>query len=192
MASPVKLVELPLQSRSVARAHFHASCCSLFQKMTHRVYASGFVRASQGALAVKNPLSKGGDLRNHGSIPGSGRCHGGGHGNPLQDSCLENPVDRGAWWATCSPQGLKESDTTERLDLPLVTFLGPYCRREGATGHREVARLPASAPGSLLPGPERQDASGSLTAGPRTSHFHGLSLLICKEENQTRGSLKSL
>ena len=34
-----------------------------------------------------------------GSIPGSGRSPGGGHGNPLQYSCLENPVDRGAWWA---------------------------------------------------------------------------------------------
>ena len=38
-----------------------------------------------------------GDL---GSIPGSGRSPGEGHGNPLQDSCLENPTDRGAWWAT--------------------------------------------------------------------------------------------
>ena len=35
-----------------------------------------------------------------GSIPGSGRSSGGGHGNPLQCSCLENPMDRGAWWAT--------------------------------------------------------------------------------------------
>ena len=35
-----------------------------------------------------------------GSVPGSGRFPGGGHGNPLQDSCLENSVNRGAWWAT--------------------------------------------------------------------------------------------
>ena len=34
-----------------------------------------------------------------GSIPGLGRCPGGGHGNPLQYSCLEDPMDRGAWWA---------------------------------------------------------------------------------------------
>ena len=41
------------------------------------------------------------------SIPGSGRSPGGGNGNPLQYSCLENPVDRGAWWATVqSPSGL--------------------------------------------------------------------------------------
>ena len=41
-----------------------------------------------------------GDLRKTGSIPGSGRFPRGGYGNPLQYSCLENPVDREAWWAT--------------------------------------------------------------------------------------------
>ena len=40
------------------------------------------------------------DLRDTGSTPGSGRFPGGGHSNPLQYSCLENPTDRGAWWAT--------------------------------------------------------------------------------------------
>ena len=39
------------------------------------------------------------DIRDAGSIPGLGRSPGGGHGNPLQCSCLENPMDRGAWWA---------------------------------------------------------------------------------------------
>ena len=46
-----------------------------------------------------------------GSIPGSGRFPGKGNGNPLQYSCLGNPMDRGAWWA--SLWGHKESDTTE-------------------------------------------------------------------------------
>ena len=40
------------------------------------------------------------DVRDDGSIPGSRRSPGGGHGNPLQYSCLENPMDRGPWWAT--------------------------------------------------------------------------------------------
>ena len=52
------------------------------------------------ALVVKNPLPMQVDVRDTGSIPESGRCPGGGHGNPLQYSCLENPMDRGAWQAT--------------------------------------------------------------------------------------------
>ena len=49
---------------------------------------------------VKNPPANAGDVRNADSTPGSGRPLGGGHGNPLQCSCLETPMDRGAWWAT--------------------------------------------------------------------------------------------
>ena len=49
------------------------------------------------------------DVGDLGSIPGSGRPPGGGHGNPLQYSCLENPTDRGAWWATV--HGVTESQT---------------------------------------------------------------------------------
>ena len=56
--------------------------------------------ASQVVLIVKNPPANAGDVRDTGSIPGSGRFPVGGHGNPLQYSCLENPLDRGAWWAT--------------------------------------------------------------------------------------------
>ena len=49
---------------------------------------------------VKNPSANAGDIRDVGSIPMSGVCPGGGHGKPLQYSCLKNPVDRGAWQAT--------------------------------------------------------------------------------------------
>ena len=49
---------------------------------------------------VKNPPANAGDARDVGLIPGWGRSPGGGNGNPLQFSCLENPMDRGAWWAT--------------------------------------------------------------------------------------------
>ena len=51
------------------------------------------------ALMVKNPPANAGDIRDTGPVHGSGRCPGGGHGNPLQYFCLENPVDKGAWWA---------------------------------------------------------------------------------------------
>ena len=56
--------------------------------------------ASQVVLEVKNPSASTGDIRDVGSIPESGRSPGGGHGNPLQFSCLESPTDREAWQAT--------------------------------------------------------------------------------------------
>ena len=65
--------------------------------------------ASLGALVVKNRPANAGDRRDSGSIPGSGRFPGGGHGNPLQYSCLENPLDRGAWRATV--HGVAQSGT---------------------------------------------------------------------------------
>ena len=49
---------------------------------------------------VKNPSATSGDIGDTGSTPGSGRPPGRGHGNPFQYSYLENPMDRGAWWAT--------------------------------------------------------------------------------------------
>ena len=54
-----------------------------------------------------------GDLGQVGSIPGSGRSPGGGHGLPLQYSCLGNPTDRGAWWVRV--HGVAELDTTEEM-----------------------------------------------------------------------------
>ena len=49
---------------------------------------------------IKNPLANAGDAGDMGSVPGWGRSPGGGHGHPLQHSGLENPMDRGVWWAT--------------------------------------------------------------------------------------------
>ena len=58
---------------------------------------------SQVAPVAKNPPANAGDIREAGLIPGLGRSPGGGHGNPLWYACLENPMDRGAWWT--GPQG---------------------------------------------------------------------------------------
>ena len=58
------------------------------------------VLASQVALVVKNLPAKAGDIRDEGLTPGMGGSPGEGNGNLLQDSCLGNPMDRGAWWAT--------------------------------------------------------------------------------------------
>ena len=60
---------------------------------------------------VKNLPGNAGDIRDVGSIPGLGRSSGGGHGNPLQYSCLENAMDRGAWQATV--HRVTVSDATE-------------------------------------------------------------------------------
>ena len=66
------------------------------------------------ALVVKNPPATAGDIRDTGLIPGLGRSPEGGHGNPLQYSCPENTMDRGAWQATVH-RGCKESDMTEAI-----------------------------------------------------------------------------
>ena len=58
------------------------------------LYQQGF----PGGTSGKNPPANAGDIRDVGSIPGLGRSPGGGQGNPLQYSCLENPTDRGDWW----------------------------------------------------------------------------------------------
>ena len=64
------------------------------------------IESFPGGSVVKNLPANAGDV---GSIPGSGRSPEGGKGNPLQDSCLGNPMDRGAWWA--SAHGVTKSQT---------------------------------------------------------------------------------
>ena len=68
-----------------------------------------------GASDIKNPPANAGDIRDAGSIPGSGRSPGGGHGHLPQYSCLENPMDRGAWGDAV--HGVTESDTMEAIKL---------------------------------------------------------------------------
>ena len=77
-----------------------------------------FYKASRVA---KNLLANAGDIRDMGFIPGSGRSPGEGHGNPLQDSCLENPMDREAWWAIV--HSVAQSQTPlKRLSMHACTY----------------------------------------------------------------------
>ena len=72
-----------------------------------------------GGLDGKAPAYNAGDPR---SIPGLGRSPGEGNSNPLQYSCLENPMDGGTWWAT-TPRGHKDSDMTERLHFHFLSHI---------------------------------------------------------------------
>ena len=67
-----------------------------------------------GGASGKEPAYQCRDIRDAGSTPESGRSPGGGHGKPLQYSCLENPMDRGAWWATV--YGVTQSWTRWKLE----------------------------------------------------------------------------
>ena len=108
----------------------------------------------QVALGVKNPPANAGDKRHVGLIPGSGRSPGEGNGNPLQYSCLENPMDRGAWRVTVHGatrvghdwSDLQCTHTSHFLIKVLVvlsSFNSYLCklfvkRLKGSTGHKMV------------------------------------------------------
>ena len=94
-----------------------------------------YLQLLQVALVVKNPPASAEDMREAGSIPGSGRSPGGGHGNPLQYSCLENPTDRGAWRAIV--HGVTKSQTRlKRLSThPSLRLLCELCLLSDQLGH---------------------------------------------------------
>ena len=99
--------------------------CAVFWDTKQFLYLGRCIRlkrASQVALIVRNLPANVGDLRDAGLIPGLGRCPGGMHGKPLQYSCLENPMDRGAWWA--SVHGVSKSWT--RLSTHTWTHLNVF------------------------------------------------------------------
>ena len=83
----------------------------------------------QGTLVVKNLPANAGDKRHAGSIPGSGRSPGEGNGYPLQYSCLENSIDRGAWWAT------GHAATKSQTGLRTSTFLGSGAKSSVDVAH---------------------------------------------------------
>ena len=93
-----------VQHHFLKKSFFSPSYLSIFVKIQLTI-----PWASQVVSVVKNPPANAGDVRDAGLIPGSGRSPGGGHGNSLQYSCLENLMNRGAWQATV--HGVTENRT---------------------------------------------------------------------------------
>ena len=81
-----------------------------------------------GGTVVENPPPSAGGTRDFGSIPESGRSPGEGNGNLLQYSCLENSMDRGAWWATV--RGVSKSQTLSQTEQLSASFGQFYFSRE--------------------------------------------------------------
>ena len=97
-------------------------------------------RASHAVLVVKNLPANVGDARDTGSILRSRRSPGGGHGDPLQCSWLENPMDRGAWWAAV--HGVTQSQTwLKRLSTQARTEAATQERAREMEKERKVAQL---------------------------------------------------
>ena len=96
--------------------------------------------ASEAALVVKNPAANAGNIRDAGSVPGSGRFRGEGNSNPLQCSCLENPVGRGAWRAAIlsrtRPNWLGTHTALEAQPLPPRTLARSHCEHRNSSPPR--------------------------------------------------------
>ena len=132
-----------------------------------------------------------GDL---GSIPGLGRSLGGGHGNPLQYSCLENPHGQRSL-ASCSPWGRKESDTTEQLTTHMRDSIGTHGTRvthEDTHGSDAKGVSPlsdycfskaSSAPSCYVPSPSLCCSHGKLPSICQMSQSfsYGISRLAVKQ-----------
>ena len=132
--------------------------------------------ASQVSLVVRNLPANAGDVRALGSIPGLGRSPGGGHGNPLWYSCLENPMDRGAWWATV--HRVTQSQTTLK-QVSIAQYVCWYIRR---TLYQTFYLPPWHHLTLLIPSPSQktlvQRCSKSMFCGPMSV---GKLLPICNE-----------
>ena len=153
----------------------------LFNQATLTTWV-GFPCSSVG----KETVCSAGDL---GSIPGSGRFPGGGHGNPIQYSCLENPMNRGAWQAY-SPWGAQDLDMTEQLNHHHHPHKLPHRRLSpGILSCLDHVRSGPSL--SLCPPPIYPDPTVSTALQPALKHTRGsvktlLKTLQCSQFTQGR------
>ena len=103
------------------------------------------------ALVVKNPACQCKNIRDTGSVPGSGRSPGGGYGNPLQFSCLENPMDRGAWWVIVH-RVAKSWTWLKQLRTHTHTQMHKFYRKLNSYNFVRGLKLGLETQGSWLPG----------------------------------------
>ena len=131
------------------------------------VQESGSDIRTPGGTMIKNPPPNAEDLRDAGSIPWSGRSPGGGHRNRLQFSCLENSVDRGAWWASVHG-GHKESDMTEHTHTHtqcLINSLQSFFTSDSAESHSLQGKHLHPIDSGLVTCFDEWDASGGTVSG---------------------------
>ena len=114
---------------------------------TYLTFMQSMSWASQVVLVVKNPFANAGDKRDADSIPGSGRYPGGGHSNPLQYSCLENPMERGVCWATV--HRVAKSWTQPKLLTHTHTHECTSCEMPGWMHHKLESKLLGELPTTL-------------------------------------------
>ena len=107
-----------------------AGFLGLFIYSTNIYQVLTILRDFPGSSVVKNPPANVGDVGDSGSIPGSGRSPGGGNGTPLQYTCLENPMDRGAW--RTAVHRVTKSRT------PLNEYAHPYHIKVGTVPDQEI------------------------------------------------------
>ena len=125
--------------------------------------------ASQVALVVKNPSASAGDVRTSGSMPGSGRPPGGGHGNLLQYACLESPMDIGAWRATVHKVAKSWTRLSDLASTPHLLGASPGSEQVPRHSGCPVASAQPDATDGALHG-----QPGALGLSPSLSGLGGL------------------
>ena len=138
---------------------------------------------------VKNLPTNTGDARDTGSIPGSGICPGGGHGNLLQYSCLENPKVRGSWWVTVR-RVTKSWTRLKWLSMRALLPISKACHGRGSDltwerhlFHQFLLRLTYFPRGHRTPGDRRilgGDQTAILLSPFQGSHM--VNILLCSQE----------
>ena len=129
------------------------------------------VWASQVTLVLKNLPANAGTVKDAGSIPGSGRSPAGGHGNPLQYSCLENPMERAAWQATV-PRVAKS--WTQLMGLSMHIHTLPSINNCWAKGRTNFTTFPILLPQFLI---SQVDINRAQIPSPQTSRSNAVVIL---------------